>query len=243
MQEYFFFANLMLVKPIKTPLVREGEDLDAFILAQVPALQERSVVVIASKIVALAEGRTAPLEDKHHLMLQEAQAAAEVGMVWLTIKDGMVLPFAGVDESNVDGKLLLLPKDSYAAAEHLRNLLMERDGLQELGIIISDCALMPLRMGVLAAALGYAGFRGIRDYRGQPDLFGRPLVMTSTNIADGLATAAALEMGEGAESQPLAVVTDARVEFCETIDKPEMFIDPQVDMFAPLWKQIMPPRT
>ncbi|MDP3758720.1 MAG: coenzyme F420-0:L-glutamate ligase, partial [Candidatus Daviesbacteria bacterium] len=70
--------------------------------------------------------------------------------------------------------------------------------------------------GVLGMAISYFGFKPLKDYRGTLDLFGRRFEMETTDIPDSLASAAVLEMGEGAECQPLAVITDVSyVEFIE----------------------------
>lgn len=98
-----------------------------------------------------------------------------------------------------------------------------------------------MRAGVTGIALGYAGFRGVRDYRGKKDLFGRKLKVTMTDVADSLATAATLVMGEGAERQPLAIIEDAPVEFVDGFDrltarKKEVQIAAKDDMYAPLFR-------
>ncbi|MEJ0001981.1 MAG: coenzyme F420-0:L-glutamate ligase [bacterium] len=172
-------------------------------------MPENSVLVVTSKIVALAEGRTAVFTDKAQktaLIKKESQFALETKYVWLTIKDGMVMASAGIDESNAAGKLILLPKDSFRAAESIRKDLKKIFKLKKLGVLITDSRIFPLRSGVVGVALGYAGFKGIRDYRGKKDIFGRVLKMSQTDVADSLATAAVLSMGEGREQQPLALI-------------------------------------
>jgi F420-0:gamma-glutamyl ligase len=91
---------------------------------------------------------------------------------------------------------------------------------------------------VVGVALGYAGFKGIRDYRGTKDLFGRVLKMSRTDVADSLATAAVLEMGEGSERQPLAVITHARIDITEKVDRNELKIALRDDLYYPLFRRI-----
>lgn len=230
----------MLVKTIKTRLFEQGEDLTAFIVKHVPALPDRSILAVASKIVALAENRVVDAEgqDKEALIRQESEWMRHVfGKWWLTVRDGMVVVNAGIDESNADGKMFLLPEDSFAAANFARRLLLEAFNIKNLGIIITDSRIMPLRAGVVGVALGYAGFEGVRDYRGTLDLFGRPMEVTQTDIADSLATAATLVMGEGNESQPLAVIEDAPVVWTETVDRNELKIPREQDMFKHLFDE------
>src|SRR4051812_21184162 len=110
----------MIINPIKTRVFKEKEDLIAFITQHVPHVAERSILAITSKIVALSEGRTRVAnspEEREAVIKEESQFMMRTKYTWLTIKDGTVMASAGVDESNADGKLILLPKDSFAAAE------------------------------------------------------------------------------------------------------------------------------
>ncbi|TSC57244.1 MAG: hypothetical protein Greene041679_370 [Parcubacteria group bacterium Greene0416_79] len=231
----------MIIRPIKTRIFQEGEDLVAFITDHFKKLQEKSVIVVTSKIVALAEKRTAVAENvqtKEKLIRAESELAIPTKYVWLTVKDGMVMASAGIDESNANGKLILLPKDSFKTARNLRNTLRQRYSLRHLGVLITDSRTVPLRAGVTGVGVGYAGFRGIKDYRGTPDIFGRKFKFSRTNIADGLATAAVLVMGEGNERQPLAIIERAPVEFCDRVNRAELRIDIQEDMYRPLFSKL-----
>lgn len=231
----------MKVLPRKTRIFREGESLKDFIVAHIPRVAENTVLVITSKIVALAEGRTADIVDastREKVIRSESDFAIRTLYTWLTLKDGLLMSSAGVDESNADGKLILLPKDSFAVATKLRRELRAHYGVKNLGILIPDSRVMALRAGAVGVAMGYAGFRGIRDYRGTPDIFGRAMKVSRTNIADSLATAAVMVMGEGAEQQPLALITDAVVEFTERTNRTELTIPPSHDMYRPFFEQV-----
>lgn len=232
----------MIIKPIKTRVFEEGENLFVFITDYFKKLQERSVIVVTSKIVALAEKRTAIIEDvqtKEKLIKKESEFAIPTKFVWLTVKDGMVMASAGIDESNANGKLILLPKDSFKTARFLRDKLQKKYGIKQLGILITDSRTIPLRAGVTGVALGYAGFRGIRDYRGTPDIFGRKFKVSRTDVADSLATAAVFVMGEGNEQQPLAIIEKVAIEFCDKIHRQELHIDIQDDMYRPLFLKLI----
>ena len=228
----------MEVQAIKTRLFAEGEDLVRFIREHVSNLNEGSIVVIASKIVALAEARVVDsVENKEELIKSESEWQKQVlPKWWLTIRDGTVVVNAGIDESNAEGKIILLPKDCFAAAHVVRRRLMEAYNVKNIGVIITDSRITPLRAGVLGVALGYAGFTGIRDYRGKPDLYGRPMEVTQTNSADSLATAATFLMGEGDESQPLAVVEGAPVEWVDAVDRNELKMPREQDLFKHLFE-------
>lgn len=232
----------MIIQALKTRIFREGENLFSFIQEHCPSLMERTVVIITSKIVALAERRTHPdtsPTERVRLIHEESSFALETELTWLTIKDGTVMASAGIDESNADGKLILLPKNSFESAWNIREQIKSAYDIKECGVIITDSRLLPLRAGVVGIALGYAGFEGIRDYRGTLDLFGRPLEVTRTDVADALATAAVLEMGEGRECQPLALITDAPCVFTDTKSSPkELHIDPKDDIYRPLFQYL-----
>lgn len=225
----------MMVTPIKTRIFREGEDVETFVVEHIPTLADGAILVVTSKIVALAEGRTADPKDREKIIEEESELVVRTKYTWLTIKDGTVMASAGVDESNADGKLVLLPKDSFGAAEVLRTKLLRRFGIENLGVVLSDSRILPLRAGIVGVALGYAGFKGVRDYRGMDDIFGRKMQFSRVDIADGLATAAVLEMGEGAEQQPLAIIENAPVEFVEAVDRNELHIDIEDDLYKPLF--------
>jgi coenzyme F420-0:L-glutamate ligase len=226
----------MMVRPVKTSIFRERDDLFAFIVAHVPAMRDGSILAVTSKIVALAEGRVADVKDKDRIIRAESTWALKTKHVWLTEKDGMLVANAGADESNAGGKLILLPRDSFAAARALREKLRTHYRIKKLGVVITDSRVVPLRAGVVGVALGYAGFRGARDYRGEKDLSGRKMRFTQTNVADSLATAATLAMGEGSERHPLALITDAPVEFTDRVNKNELRIPLTDDMYAPLFR-------
>lgn len=228
----------MHAQAIKTQVFKKDENLSLFVFEHLKKIPEHSVLVIASKIVALSEGRTAKISEKNKLIKKESSWALKVGKVWLTEKSGMIMANAGIDESNAQGELVLLPKDSFASAERLRKILQKKYRVKNLGIVIADSALMPLRAGVVSAALGYAGFKGVRDYRGKKDIFGRQMRMSRTNVADSLATAGTLVMGEGSEQQPLTLITEAPVEFVEKINKKELKIALKEDIFGPLLKKV-----
>ena len=88
-------------------------------------------------------------------------------------------------------------------------------------------------------ALGYAGFKGIRDYRGTKDIFGRTLKLSRTDVADSLATSAVLAMGEGREKQPLAVIENAPIDFTDkNPSRRELQMDPKKDIYRPLFERV-----
>ena len=229
----------MRIKPIRTRIFREGEDLTDFILKYIPKAKEGSVIAVTSKIVSLAEKRTVVpknLLTKQKLIQKESEVAIPTRWAWLTIVNGMMVSSAGIDESNGDGKLILLPKDSFKSARKLWKALRRAYKIKNLGILVTDSRTFPLRAGATGMAMGYAGVRGIKDYRKTPDLFGRIFKVSRANVADGIAAAAVLGMGEGREQTPLVVVEGVHgLTFTERVDRNEIKIPIEDDMSLPLF--------
>ncbi|MFA6251752.1 MAG: coenzyme F420-0:L-glutamate ligase [Candidatus Paceibacterota bacterium] len=232
----------MKIKAIKTRIFKDGEDLIKFITKEIPKISDGDILVVTSKIVSLSEGRTAVYtneKDLEKIIKRESQFAMRTKLVWLTIKDGMVLASAGVDKSNANSKVILLPKDSFNSAMVIRKLLLKYFKIKNLGVIISDSRTLPLRAGIIGIAVGYAGFKGLRSYKGSKDLFGNVLHFSRTDVVDSLATSAVLLMGEGNECQPLAIIKDAPIVFTSRLNKKELHIDPKEDMYQPLFEKTL----
>ncbi len=228
----------MKVTSVHTQIFEETTDLVAFIVRFVPSVEENTVLAVSSKVVALWKGNTADYQSpaqKEILIKQHSQAALKTPLAWLTIKDGMIMTNAGIDESNAKGKLVLLP-DCYGCAQELRVALQRAWNVQNLGVVVTDSMILPLRAGVIASAVGYAGFQGVKDMRGQPDIFGKKLQTTLVNVADSLATAAALVMGEAAEQCPLCIIEDAPIVFTNEINRDEMKYPIEDDLYTPLFR-------
>ena len=214
----------MKITPIKTRKVIPGKDKSLFLLLDeyLPRLKEGSVVAITSKVAAICEGRFIKIgkADKQELIKKEAeyylpQKLNKYG-VMLTIKNSVLAPSAGIDESNAKGNYVLWPKDPQKTANEARAHIRKKQKLKKLGVIITDSRTLPLHWGTSGVSVAYSGFKPMENYIGKKDVFGRKLKITIANIADALATAAVLAMGEGAEQTPFAVIEDiTRLRFCE----------------------------
>jgi coenzyme F420-0:L-glutamate ligase/coenzyme F420-1:gamma-L-glutamate ligase len=120
---------------------------------------------------------------------------------------GFVMANAGVDQSNVAGserRVLLLPEDPDGSAYRLREALCRLLGTAP-AVVITDTFGRPWRRGVCGTAIGASGFVTLLDRRGEEDRFGRKLKVTQVAVADALAAAGALLMGEGAEGRPVVL--------------------------------------
>ncbi|MFN2155210.1 MAG: coenzyme F420-0:L-glutamate ligase [Anaerolineae bacterium] len=236
----------MRVQPIKThPITAQDHDLLAILDRHLASFEEGSILAITSKIVSICQGRMIPVEeaDKQELIEHEADywLPPEINRygVSLTIVDHVLIPMAGVDESNAAGYYILWPRDPQRVADEVRAYLSERFALTDVGVIITDSKTTPLRWGVTGVAIAHSGFLAVRDLIGHLDLFGRPLHMTKVDVADALAAAAVLVMGEADEGTPLATIDDLPfVTFQARDPTPEeleaRWIDMEADLYAPL---------
>ena len=232
------------VTPIQTDVFPAGADLVAFVERHVPREQvkERMVLAVTSKIVSLAENRLVPREEigKAELVKREADVfLGEVGYgCFLTVKEGLFIPSAGIDESNSEGgHYIVYPAKPYESAERLWSGLRARWGIKELGILLTDSHTSPLRKGVTGICLSHWGFVAVRNMIGTRDIFGRELMMTKMNLADGLSAAAVLMMGEGAEKRPLAVIHGAECEFRDEVDPEDLRMPLKDDLYFPFFEK------
>ena len=194
------------------------------------ALQDDDILVLAQKIVSKAEGRAVNLitvtpsaraielamqteKDPRvvELILRESNEVLRmrVGALIVEHKLGFVCANAGIDHSNVAGTgdsleewVLLLPAEPDRSAVTMRNELQSRAG-KRIGILIIDSHGRAWRNGTVGVAIGMAGIPGVEDLRGKPDLFGYTLQVTQVGVADELAAAASLVMGQAAEGIPV----------------------------------------
>lgn len=237
----------MEVKSYKTHAVTPKDSLIKIITQHVPNIFERSILVITSKILSVCQNRIVSkqaVNDKLKLIQQEADLYLEGDYtknygVCLTIKNGILIPTAGIDESNSDGNYILYPLNIQAEATMIWQALREAYHCTEMGVLITDSHTTLLRRGVTGIALGWCGFAPLYNYIGTPDIYGNLLKCTQLNILDGLAAAAVFTMGEGNEQTPLALITDVeKVVFQDreptAIEVNSISIPLHEDLYAPL---------
>lgn len=184
------------------PEIVNGDDI-AVLINERAQLEDGDVVVVTSKIVSKAEGRSVEAADREDAITsQTVRVVATRGETRIVENPlGLVLAAAGVDASNSpEGTVLLLPEDPDASAEAIRKGL-ERN----VGVIITDTIGRPWRQGQADIAIGAAGIRVLEDLRGTADGNGRTLEAAITAIADEIAGAADLVTGK-ANRLPVAIV-------------------------------------
>lgn len=185
------------------PVVKPGDDLAGLLVAACPDLRDGDVLVVASKVVAKAEGKLEnvdPDDPLSHKPLVEREAVRVLrrrGDLLITeTKHGFVCANSGIDRSNVeDGTVVLLPDDPDRSARRLRDGIRARAGV-EVAVIVSDTFGRTWRRGLTDVALGCAGIGAVLDLRGSTDTYGHELQVTVVAVVDEIAGAAELVMGK-----------------------------------------------
>jgi dihydrofolate synthase / folylpolyglutamate synthase len=239
----------MKITSIKTNKINQNDDLRVILDKFIDNLKEGSILAITSKIVSLCEGNVIKKDEieKERLIERESDyflpASENQYNVTLTIKDNVLIPTAGIDESNVNEQYVLWPRNAQNTANEVRKYLCERFKLTNVGVIITDSKTTPLRWGTTGIAIAHSGFLALNSYIGKKDIFGRNLKMSKSNVMDGLAAAVVVVMGEGNEQTPLAIIED--VTFCNfqknqpTIEEISgLKIDIKDDIYASLLKSV-----
>jgi dehydro coenzyme F420 reductase / coenzyme F420-0:L-glutamate ligase / coenzyme F420-1:gamma-L-glutamate ligase len=186
--------------------IRPGDDLAGLIAVAYEGLRDGDVVVVSSKAFSKAEGRVTDRPRESVVDDETVRVVARRGdLAIVETRHGLVLAAAGVDASNVeDGNVVMLPADPDASAVRLRRRLRERLGCT-VGVVVTDTAGRPWRIGQTDIAIGAAGVRPALDLRGTFDRNGLRLSATVPAVADEIAGAAHLVMGKAAGT-PVAVV-------------------------------------
>jgi len=234
---------------LKLPLIKKGDPLLDIIISELDehgkSLKEGDIVVIAEKVVATSQGRVVNLSDVKKISL-EAKKLAELydmderyvelilreasmilgGMthVILAKVNDFLIANAGIDQSNAGpDKVVLLPNNLKKVVWEYREILKKRYNLTDFGLIIADSRVQPLRKGTIGIAIATAGFEPIEDLIGHPDLFNRPMEITTRAIADDLASAAQFLLSEANQRTPVVIIRESNIEFTEKpISTPEM---------------------
>jgi dihydrofolate synthase / folylpolyglutamate synthase len=240
----------MKIYPIKTHPILIGESLNEILDRHLMPLTEGVIVAITSKIISLCQGRVIPkdsVNSKFELIKREADAHLKeqdsLHGAHLTIKHNIIIPSAGIDESNGAGTYILYPLDIQETAKEIWQHLRQKHSLSHLGVIITDSHTTPLRKGVTGITLGWCGFEPLYSYVGRPDIFDNPLRVTQINVIDALATSAVFVMGEGAEQTPIVLMENApKVQFLSRPPTPEeestIRIPLEEDIYGPILKNV-----
>jgi coenzyme F420-0:L-glutamate ligase/coenzyme F420-1:gamma-L-glutamate ligase len=241
-------------------LVKKGDDIAKLIVNSIRddglTLQDDDIIVVSQKIISKADGLTVDLstikpskrakqiakrsrKDPRliELILKDSSKLLRVDKQALVVerKDGFVCLNAGVDKSNVDGRSFYtrLPMNADESTHKLK-IELERLTGKRLAVIMGDTYSRPLRVGQVEFAIGVSGLNPIADYRGDKDLFGYELKFKYVALADEIAAAAELVMGQGAEGVPVAIVRGlTRIERNESTGLTQkLLLQKKLDIFS-----------
>jgi coenzyme F420-0:L-glutamate ligase/coenzyme F420-1:gamma-L-glutamate ligase len=248
----------VLIIPLKgMPIIQPGDDLAELTLKSLEAMdlkpETKDVYVYSHVIVSRSEGKLVDLDEVEpskvalnfseftgkdprivEVVLRESRAIRRMapGVIIAETKHGFVCANAGVDKSNVPGETIVapLPDDPDASALRIRMRIQEMINL-DVGVIVCDTHGRAHRDGEINVTIGASGFNVIKDRRGEKDLFGYELVVKRTAIADELASAAELVIGQSDEAVPVALIRGYDIELSEESNAQELVRPREKDLF------------
>jgi len=239
------------------PIIKTGDNLGQLICEaaekQGTPIQNGDIIVITHVIVSRAEGTIINLDEitpsefakniaKQYekdpalveVVLRESKSISRMadGILITETKHGFVCANSGVDKSNVPGERIvtLLPQDPDGSVECVRQEIRQLTDC-DVAVIVSDTHGRPLRNGEINVAIGVAGINPIRDRRGEKDLFGYVLRVKQTAIADELASAAELVIGQADEGVPVAIIRGYKYPKSDSAKATELIRPKEKDLF------------
>ena len=226
----------MYLFSIKLPVIKKNDPFLQILIDHIKkseeSLKEGDIVVLSEKVVATSQGRVVNLADVKKVSIKAKEMALECDMdvrfvelilqessmvlgglpkghVILSKVDDFLIANAGIDQSNAGpNNVVLLPKNPKEEAKNFWKVLRKEFNIENLGVIIADSRVQPLRKGTVGISVANAGFEPIEDMRGMPDIFGRPLRITLRAIADDLTSAAQFLLNEGNQQTPVVIIRD-----------------------------------
>lgn len=239
------------------PIIKKGDDLARLICSrakqQGTPIEDGDIIIITHIIVSRAEGSVINLETIKpsnfarnlanqsrkdpalvETILRESKNIIRIGNgnIITETKHGIICANAGIDQSNVpgEGNVAPLPRRPDHSAQDIRRKIRNLTG-KDVAVIISDTQGRPLREGGINMAIGVAGINPIQDRRGEKDLFGYVLRVKRTAIADELASAAELVIGQADEGIPVAIIRGYSYSKSETAKATELIRSREKDLF------------
>ena len=226
----------MQLYPLKSKLILPGDSITARLVEALSVaklgVKNGDIIAIASKVVSLSEKNIVSLAkvkptisarrlarrfemppEFAQVVLDESDAVyGGVPGVLLTLKNGDAVANSGVDRKNAPGESVVpWPLNPQRSAETIRRTVDRKLG-KRVGVVIVDSRVTPLRLGTIGLAIASSGFQPMRDARGMRDLYGRKVRMTLQALADGIAGAAHMLMGETRETIPFVLIQDAPIK-------------------------------
>jgi coenzyme F420-0:L-glutamate ligase/coenzyme F420-1:gamma-L-glutamate ligase len=238
-------------------IIKEGDNLALLICQaaekQGTPIKNGDIIVATHVVVSRAEGNVVDLKTISpsefaktvanttgkdprlvEVILRESKSIVRMreGKLITETKQGLICANSGIDQSNVPGNTVVapLPKDSDNSARIIRKNVLKISG-KDVAVIVSDTHGRPLRQGEINIALGTSGFEPLRDRKGEKDLFGYTIRIKRTAIADELASAAELVIGQTNEGIPVAIIRGYPYPKSETAKATTLFRPAEEDLF------------
>ncbi len=252
-------ARILRIIGLETiPDIKPGDDIADLIvkscIQEGVNIDDGDIIVVAQKIVSKAEKRILDINslkpsDKavklseftgkdakfiEAVLMESKEVVKAVPGHLITItRHGITCANAGIDRSNVSGLeniITLLPVDPDASAENIRRGIEKLTG-RKVAVVISDTYGRPLRNGQINVAIGLSGINPFKDYRGIRDLTGYTLHVKNIALADEIASAAELVMGQAQEKIPVAIVKGLEVRIENNHTAKELNMDKEKWLF------------
>lgn len=248
--------NLIALK--KFPLIEPGDDLNKIILKSLSdnniSLEDGDIIVIAQKIISKSENRyinlddVIPSQDALDLgeelnrdpafiqsILDESKAiiSTEKNVIIVEHNLGFIHINAGIDRSNIPqdkNLVLLLPTDPSNSAAIIESFISRSLNIN-ISVVITDSMSRPYRSGVTNFALASANMQSLIDLKGETDIYGNTLKSTEIAIADELAAAAGLLMGQGDELKPVILIKGFSKSSYDINDALDLTVDEKNDLY------------
>ena len=242
---------------LRLPLIKDGDDIADLIVSTALKrgvdIQDRDILVVAQKVISKSEGRVVEIEKVKpsekalkisevtgkdprivELVLRESKRVLKISPETIIVQDkrDIVNINAGLDKSNIKGanRYALLPINPDESARRLQSRIIDLTR-KRVGVIISDTYSRPFRRGQVNFAIGIAGIEPFIDYRGTEDLFGYIMQVKFSAVADELASAAELVMGQGREGMPAVIIRGLSLDFSEKSSFNDLIINDEEDLF------------
>ena len=239
------------------PLIEPDDDLASIIFDSIKdnelIINDNDIIVIAQKIVSKAENRYVNLktikisneakdlskelnkdEGLVQAIINESNKilSTKKNVIIVEHKLGFININAGIDLSNVPSEdlALLLPKNPKKSAEDIQKNLSKKLN-KKISIIITDSMTRPYRSGITNFALASHNIQSLADLKGCKDIYGKKLKGTEVAVADELASAAGLLMGQSDERKPVVLIKGFKQDGYETNDAFELILSENEDLY------------
>lgn len=256
--EDYYLKKIEIIPITNVPIIKQKDNLANMIWEaakkQGTPIKNEDIIVITHVIISRSEGNIIDLNSiipskfakniskttKKDPRLIEIILRESTGIVRMRdnklitkTKQGIICANSGIDKSNVPGKnnIALLPKNPNKSAKKIRNEILKKYK-KNVAVIISDSHGRPLRQGEINIAIGTSGLVPLWDRRGEKDLFGYTIKIKKTAIADELASAAELVIGQTNEAIPVAIIRGYAYQKSDTETGVVLIRDPKKDLFV-----------